>query len=206
MQLTVRYTHNQPAQRFTMWLSIVAIAMTFAGFTSAFIVRKGAGGAWLGVDLPVSFTITTILILFSSLTLQVAHISNKKQNKLLTTVGLFFTLVFGISFCIMQYIGWHNLVEQGFFPSFNPNPAPQYFFALVLINALHVIGGLLFLLIAFYNSMMGLRRSDSNEVISLLEENEKGYFRIRTDLLTIYWHFIGILWLYIFIFLTINLK
>jgi cytochrome c oxidase subunit 3 len=206
MQLTVKYNHNQGAQRFTMWLAIVAISMTFAGFTSAFIVRRGAGGNWLGVDLPTTFTITTFLILFSSLTLQVAHISNKKQNKLLTAVGLFFTLIFGISFCVLQYIGWHNLVEQGFFPAFNPNPAPQYFFALVLIHALHVSGGLIFLTIAFYNSLKALRQTDSIEAITLLEEKEKGFFRIRTDLLTIYWHFIGILWLYLFIFLTFNLK
>jgi cytochrome c oxidase subunit 3 len=206
MELAIKYKHNQGAQRFTMWLSIVAISMTFAGFTSAFIVRKGAGSGWTGVVLPASFTISTFLILFSSLTLHVAHISNKKQNKLMTAVGLFFTLAAGISFCVLQYTGWYGLVQQGFFPAFNPNPAPQYFFALVLIHGLHAAGGLIFLLLAFYNSVTALRRSGSTELIDLLEESEKGYFRIRTDLLTIYWHFIGVLWLYIFIFLTFNLK
>lgn len=189
-----------------MWMSIVAIAMTFAGFTSAFIVRKGAGGTWQGVELPVSFAVSTVLILFSSLSLHVAHISNKKHNQVLTAVGLFFTLVAGVAFCIVQYTGWYSLVEQGFFPSFNPNPAPQYFFALVLIHGLHAVGGLAFLLVAFFHALRALRRSGGAEVIERLEAGETGFFSIRTDLLTIYWHFIGILWVYLFLFLTFNLK
>jgi cytochrome c oxidase subunit III len=206
MELTIKYRHNQGAQRFTMWLSIVAISMTFAGFTSAFIVRKGAGAGWTGVDLPASFMISTFLILFSSVTLHVAHISNKKQNRLMTSVGLFFTLAAGISFCVLQYTGWYGLVQQGFFPAFNPNPAPQYFFALVLIHGLHAAGGLVFLFVAFLSAVKALRTSNGGELIDRLEESETGYLRIRTDLLTIYWHFIGALWLYIFIFLTFNLK
>lgn len=63
--------------------------MIFRRVTSAFLVRKGGGGAWTNFDIPAIFKVSTLLILLSSVFLQVAHIANKKQHKLMTTVGLF---------------------------------------------------------------------------------------------------------------------
>ncbi|HNB49692.1 MAG TPA: hypothetical protein PK332_10030, partial [Chitinophagales bacterium] len=70
----------------------------------------------------------------------------------------------------------------------------------------HVIFGLLFLLIAFFHSLLLLRRKESTHVIDQIESSEKGIFIIRTDLLTLFWHFMGILWVYLYFFLTFNLK
>ncbi|MBK6275279.1 MAG: hypothetical protein IPF58_11580 [Saprospirales bacterium] len=84
MSLSVTYNKtkfgNQGAQRFTMWMAIVSIMMTFGGFTSAFIVRKGAGGAWSSFTMPSIFNVSTLMILLSSMSLIVAHISNKKRK------------------------------------------------------------------------------------------------------------------------------
>lgn len=185
-----------------MWLFIVTTSMIFAGFTSAFLVRKGAGGAWTAFDIPSIFKVSTFLILLSSVFLQVAHIANKKQHKLLTSVALFFTFILGILFCYFQILGWEKLNNTGIYLSFNPNPAGPYFLVITFMHALHVAFGILFLGIAFAYSVILLRRTDSKEILNDIELSNKGMLKIRTDLLTMFWHFMGILWVYLYIFLT----
>lgn len=207
MEATAKYTpNNQGAQRFTMWLFLVTISMIFAGFTSAFLVRKGAGGAWTSFNIPSIFKVSTFLILLSSVFLQVAHIANKKHHRVMTTVGLFFTFVLGLLFCYFQFEGWKQLTDTGIYLSFNPNPAGPFFYVITFIHALHVAGGILFLSIALIYSIILLRRPKSTEILVEIESGDKGILKIRTDLLILYWHFIGILWVYLYFFLTLNLK
>lgn len=206
MDTTVKYqTQNQGAHKFTMWLFIVSSCMVFAGFTSAFLVRKGAGGAWTGFALPNDFNISTFIILFSSACLVVAHLSNKKGQKLLTTFTLLLTIICGLLFCYFQYSGWMLLSSQGFYPSGNPNPAPQFLFVIVIVHVAHVISGLLFMFIAFFKSLWLLKKTNSNNLIIQLEQKNNTILNIRTDLLSLYWHFMGLLWLYLFIFMYFNL-
>ena len=210
MSLSVTYNKtkfgNQGAQRFTMWMAIVSIMMTFGGFTSAFIVRKGAGGAWSSFTMPSIFNVSTLMILLSSMSLIVAHISNKKGNKIMTAVGLFTTTFLGILFCAFQVTGWSQLTNQGIYLSYNSNPAGPFFYVITAFHALHVICGLLFMIVATTRSLFKLRQPTSTEIITELENTEKGRFAIRTDLLSMYWHFMGLLWLYLFIFLSLNLN
>ncbi|MCC6584920.1 MAG: hypothetical protein IT271_14540 [Chitinophagales bacterium] len=205
-EITKYKINNQGAHRFTMYLFIVTTSMIFAGFTSAFLVRKGGGGAWTPFDIPAIFKVSTLLILLSSVFLQAAHIANKKQHKLMTAVGLFFTLVLGLLFCYYQIQGWKQLNDAGVYLSFNPNPAGPYFLVITFIHALHVSVAILFLFIAFVHSVILLRRSNSTEILNEIETTEKGILNIRTDLLTLFWHFMGILWVYLYFFLTLNLK
>lgn len=189
-----------------MYLFIVTTSMIFAGFTSAFLVRKGVGGAWTSFSIPSIFLISTAIILLSSVFLQIAHMANKKQNKTWTTIGLFVTLILGLAFCYFQIQGWRVLNDAGVYLSFNPNPAAPYFLVITFIHALHVSVGILFLFIAFIHSVILLRRADSTNIIQQIESSEKGILTIRTDLLTLFWHFMGILWVYLYFFLTYNLK
>ncbi|HNM32304.1 MAG TPA: hypothetical protein PKM51_06115 [Chitinophagales bacterium] len=198
--------NTQGAQRFTMYLFIITTSMIFAGFTSAFLVRKGVGGAWSSFHIPSVFNISTFLIILSSVFLQSAHIANKKHHKLMTTAGLFLTLVLGLLFCIFQFMGWSELNNEGVYLSFNPNPAGPYFLVITFVHALHVIGALVFLAIAFVQSLNQLKGADSATVLEDLETTDNGILSIRTDLLTLFWHFMGALWIYLYIFLTLNLS
>lgn len=198
--------NNQGAHRFTMYLFIVTTSMIFAGFTSAFLVRKGVGGTWTSFNIPAIFKVSTVMILLSSFFLQAAHIANKKGHKLMTSVGLFLTLVLGIIFCFLQIQGWKELSDAGVYLSFNPNPAGPFFLVITFIHALHVAVAIIFLIVAFLYSLKQLNSTNSATIINEIESKEKGILTIRTDLLTLFWHFMGILWLYLFFFLTLNLK
>ncbi len=198
-----RQNNVQGAQRFTMWLAILSVMMIFAGFTSAFVVRKGAAGNWSSFMMPKIFNVATFVILLSSAFLYVAHTANKKGNKKLMAAGLWITLGLGILFCILQIMGWGALYNQGVYLAFSPNPAGSFFYVITFMHFIHVAGGLIFLLIASFHALIQLKTTDKTILIEL-EDKEKGIYTLRTDLLSMYWHFMGLLWLYLFIFLYLN--
>ncbi len=198
--------NSQGAHRFTMYLFIVTTSMTFAGFTSAFIVQKGKGGAWTSFPIPFVFLISTLLIIASSIFLHFAHKANQVGNLRKTTFGLLITVILGCLFCVSQIIGWTQLNDAGVYLSFNPNPAGPYFLVITFMHAIHVIAAIVFLIIAFFHASYLLKKSDSSTILNEIESNQSGMLRVRTDLLSLFWHYMGILWIYLYIFLTFNLK
>lgn len=192
--------HNQKAHRFTMWLALVSICMAFGGLTSAYIVRKGAGN-WVDFSMPVAFYTSTIVILISSATMHVAHISNKKGHTIMAVFGLFVTVILGLLFAYFQLQGWQDLTNSGIY--LDGNPSGSFFYVITGMHAVHLLGGVLFLFVAFLKSVwLFLFKKQKSTLV-----NEKTTaLKIRTDLLSIYWHFMDILWVYLFIFLFINLN
>jgi cytochrome c oxidase subunit III len=189
--------NNHKAQRFSAWLGILSITMAFLGLTSAYLVRKFAGN-WYNFEIPPAFTTSTILILVSSITLFVAHKSNQSDNKLALRLGLLFTFILGIVFCINQYQGWQQLTYEGIY--LEGNPSGSFFYVITGMHAVHLVGGLFFMLISLLKSVFVFRKKYSTTFID--EYRDK--LVIRTDLLSIYWHFMGLLWLYLFVFLYFN--
>ena len=70
---------NNRAKKMMLWFGMISMSMTFAGLTSAYIVRK-AEGNWKIFDLPEAFYYTTVLILLSSITLHLSLRSAKKER------------------------------------------------------------------------------------------------------------------------------
>lgn len=191
--------NNQKAHRFTMILGIISICMAFGGLTSAYIVRKGAGN-WVDFSMPTAFYTSTIIILISSATMHVAHISNKKGYVKMAAFSLLVTIVLGLIFAFFQYQGWQDLTNTGIY--LDGNPSGSFFYVITGMHAVHVLGGVLFLLLAFAKSfwIFVIRKQESSHF-----ENSQA-LKVRTDLLSMYWHFMDILWIYLFIFLFINLN
>lgn len=191
--------NNQKAHRFTMILAIVSICMAFGGLTSAYIVRKGAGN-WVDFAMPTAFYTSTILILISSATMHVAHISNKKGYVKMTLFSLFITIVLGLMFAFFQLKGWQDLTNTGIY--LDGNPSGSFFYVITGMHAVHLLGGVLFLFFALLYAMwiFVIKKQATTNI-----ENSKA-LKVRTDLLVMYWHFMDILWIYLFIFLFINLN
>jgi cytochrome c oxidase subunit 3 len=191
--------NNHKAQRFTIRLAIVAITMSFAGLTSYYIVRQ-AKGSWISFEMPTIFFISTLVIGLSSIALQWAHVSNRRKNIGSLKLGLGLTFLLGITFCLLQWLGWQQLLDEGVFLS-GGNVSGSIFYVITGGHALHVIGGLFFLGFAVIRSVWLFDKKNITDTY-LNEEYDK--LRIRTDLLTVYWHFMGVLWLYLFVFLYVN--
>tara|TARA_B100001758_G_scaffold158415_1_gene136539 strand:- start:113 stop:661 length:549 start_codon:yes stop_codon:yes gene_type:complete len=167
-----------------LWIGIGAIVMFFAGLTSAYIVRK-AEGNWLEFILPEWFLYSTIIIVLSSVLLIVAK-SHLKKDKPVTLLILA-TLLLGILFSYFQFRGWQNLTTQGIFlTGEGSNVAGSFLYVITLAHLVHLLGGLIALVVTLINAREGKYTSN----------NYLGF-----ELTSNYWHFLGLLWVYLFFFL-----
>jgi len=176
-------------QKFALWLFIVSIVMFFAALTSAYIVRKGEGN-WLEFELPMSFWANSIVILISSLTMHWAYLLAKKNEVKMLKVAMGITGFLGSIFLIGQFIAWGSLVNSGvFFTGPTSNPSGSFLYVLTGMHWLHLISGVVFLMIVVFD-------------VFRFKVHSKRILRI--EMCATYWHFLDILWLYLFAFLLLN--
>jgi len=173
-------------KKFAMWLFIVTVVMIFAAFTSAHIVRQ-ADGDWLIYDIPQMLWVTSGIILLSSVTMQWAYMAAKKDKLEQVKLALSLTMILGIAFIYGQFQAWGQLVDAGVF--FVGNPGGSFMYVFTGLHVLHLVSGLLYLLymliVAFKNKV------HSKNMLNM-------------DMSTTFWHFLGGLWIYLFIFLLLN--
>jgi cytochrome c oxidase subunit III len=178
------------SKKMILWLFIVTIVMLFAAFTSAYIVRK-ADGEWLLFSLPSIFAYSTGIILLSSITMQWAYSLLKKDQVQQAKVLVAATFALGFAFLCIQYVGLFDvLVSMNvFLGGASSNPAGSFVYVLLGVHAFHLVTGLIYILI----------------VLSLLFKGkitkEKS---LQFELCTTYWHFLDLLWIYLFVFLLVN--
>jgi cytochrome c oxidase subunit 3 len=173
-------------KKFALWLFLVTVVMIFAALTSAYIVRQ-AEGNWLEYELPEIFWVTSGIVILSSIALQVAYYAAKKDNFLGVRIGMVLTVVLGIAFLIGQWYSWVALVDRQVF--FVGNPAGSFLYVFTGLHALHLISGVIFLIIVLISTF---RYKVHSQALNTLE------------MATTYWHFLGGLWLYLFLFLLLN--
>lgn len=177
--------------KFNIWLMMIASCMLFAALISAFIVHKpdaAAKNLWTQFDLPVYFTYSLITAVVSSITVFVAWYAARKDELGLNKAMLALTLGLGIVFCVFQYLGWKTLVSQGltFVNSRPEDISASYVWVITMIHALHVLGGIALL------------------AVTLVQAIQYKVHKKRMTLMSIthtYWHFVGLLWIYLFLFL-----
>jgi cytochrome c oxidase subunit 3 len=174
-------------------VGLAAITMSFAAFTSALLVRQTTGTDWHHLTVPPIVFANTIVLLASSVTLEIArrrvaaYARNQGVGRLVPLRWLAATLALGILFVAGQYVAWTKLRAEGLYLASNPNSS--FFYVLTAVHALHVLGGLGGLLRVFVklrNPIFTLRRS-------------------TMDATSYYWHFMGILWLYVLLVMWIKL-
>lgn len=173
--------------KFALWLGIASIVMLFASFTSAYIVRSHASD-WIRFNLPSIFWFNTAIILISSATMHWAYLSYKKYQYLNYKVALGITLILGSAFAVGQYNGWLKLASIGMF--LDGNPAGSFVYVISFVHLLHIIGGMIIMLIMFIKSL--IKPFNPNKTINV-------------QLMTIYWHFVDVLWIYLILFFQIKL-
>lgn len=170
-----------------LWLGIVSMVMLFAGLTSAYIVRQGQGN-WVVFELPSEFYISTGLILISSVTMWMAQSAIRNGEPAKLTRFLAISLLLGIGFVVSQFLGWGKLVDQKiFFAGTQSNASGSFMYAITGLHLAHLFGGLIILLVTLVKSVSG-------------KYSKENYLGIQ--LASIYWHFLDLLWIYLFLFLV----
>ncbi len=172
-----------------IYVAMAAIAMTFAAFTSALIVRRGGATDWRHLTLPSILYLNTIVILLSSVALEIGRRSVSAfmvshGRRAIAVRWLNFTFFLGLLFVIGQCLAWLQLRREGLYLPTTPNSS--FFYLFTVAHALHVLGGLGGLLLVTYRlQRMSLRKS-------------------TLDAVSRYWHFVDALWVYLLWFLWMN--
>lgn len=173
-------------KKFALWLFIVSVVMIFASMTSAYIVRMSEGN-WLEFELPDIFWYTSIVIILSSISLHWAYLSAKKDSLDQLRIALIVTAILGIAFLVGQWYSWVALVDRDVY--FVGNPAGSFLYVFTGLHAIHLISGVIFLIIVLISSLRFRIHSQN---------------MAQMEMCTTYWHFLGGLWLYLFMFLLLN--
>ena len=173
--------------KFALWIGCSTMLMMFAALSSAYIVRQ-AGGNWLEFQLPQVFINSTATILASSITLHASYIFFKRGKEQLYKGLLVVTFLLAMLFFAFQYQGWQQMTEMGV--PFNLHPAGDFVYVISWLHAAHVIGGVAILAVAMIHAFA-------------LTYKVTGKRKLRFELSLTYWHFVDLLWVYLFVFLTL---
>jgi cytochrome c oxidase subunit 3 len=174
--------------RIGMWVGLASVAMMFTSLSSAYIVRSASSNDWTPLPMPRVLLLSTALILASSFTLEVARRKVRAGLSALYKRWLLVTVILGLAFLVAQLFAWRVLVRQGIYLASNPHSS--FFYLLTGAHALHLIGGLLGLL------FLSLRwHRQTTEMTSIVKR------KAATDAVTVYWHFMDALWIYLFLLL-----
>lgn len=168
--------------KFTLWVGLGSIIMMFAGLTSAYVVKRDQPG-WTSFFIPRAFWYSTAVILASSLTIQMALKAFKDREMLHYRNLLSGTAVLGILFVLLQYAGFRQIWASGI--NFHGSGGGQFLYIIAGLHALHVLGGIVPLVV-----MVG--RAYASKV--------RSYNSVPVEIMSTYWHFVDLLWLYLFIF------
>jgi cytochrome c oxidase subunit III len=167
-------------------LAVAAIMMFFMALTSSFIVRKGTGTDWQAFGMPRVLWANTVILLLSSLTLEMARrqlargVMSAFRNLWALTTGL------GLLFVGGQLVAWHQLRAAGVYLS--TNPSSSFFYVFTAAHAVHVLGGIFALLFVAFRSWQRSRTTQA----------------IGAEVAGIYWHFLDGLWVFLLLLLSLG--
>lgn len=176
---------NRRAKKMMLWFGMISICMTFGGLTSAYVVSKSRPDWLENFQLPTAFYWSTVIILVSSISFYFAKKSLQKNHQQTTSL-LLATLVLGSAFVILQFLGFNELIQQGyFFTGAQSTVTTSFLYVITVVHMAHLFAGLLVLIIVL------IRHSQHK-----YREKTLGFELAHT-----FWHFLDFLWLYLFAFL-----
>ena len=188
MDLTQGTTQEKQkrAKKMMLWFGVISLIMSFAGLTSAFIVSSSREDWLVGFVRPNAFIYSTLIIFLSSVFLYAAKQTLKKNQATTTTSLLIGALVLGIAFIYSQIQGFNQIIDSGYnFTGPTSNITMSYIYIIAVVHILHVVAGIVCLIVV---------------VINQLNKKYSAEDRLGFDLATSFWHFVDILWIYLFFF------
>jgi len=169
--------------KFTLWIAIGSITMMFAGLTSAYIIKRNQPN-WFEFNLPIIFWYSTAAIVISSVTMWLAVRAFREKEMAKYRRMLIVTFFLGIVFLTLQVLGFIQLWRQGI--TLTKNVSISFLYPIIGLHAAHVIGGVIALLVMF---------------LKAFSRKQKTYSAVPVEMISTYWHFVDLLWIYLFIFL-----
>lgn len=178
--------------RLGTWVAMASILMLFTALSSAYIVRAASSSDWQPLGMPRILLLSSVLLLISSGTLETARRKLKQAAANAYKSWLLLTVVLGIGFLASQIIAWRQLAKQGVYIASNPHSS--FFYLFTAVHGVHLLGGLVAL--AYLSLRSRAPRDEKSALTSKLTKTQA-----KADAVTLYWHFMDFLWLYLFVLL-----
>ncbi len=188
------------AYRTGMWMALAAIVMLFAAFTSALVVRKGISNDWVSTKLPPILWLNTVVLVASSLTLELSRRSLAAGLTGRFARWLYFTLGLGLAFIAGQLLAWRQLTSRGVYLA--TNPSSSFFYLLTGAHGLHLFGGICALTYMAFRAGLRPPKGFGPQAGQIALPPAR---RTAVEVTAIYWHFMDGLWIYILILLWTRL-
>ena len=170
-----------------LWISMISMVMFFAGLTSAYVISMKRDD-WVSFDLPQAFYVSTFLIVASSITLFLSQQLLKQDKRQLSLILLVVTLFLGLGFVWQQYVGFNQLKSVGlFFTGPESTVSTSFIIGITFLHVLHLLAGVIVLFVVIYNHFK----------YKYKPEDLLGF-----ELGAIFWHFVDVLWIYLFFFFS----
>ncbi|MFA7444892.1 MAG: cytochrome c oxidase subunit 3 [Flavobacteriaceae bacterium] len=181
------YQRKSKSYKTMLWVGMISMFMMFAGLTSAYIVSKSRPD-WLSeFELPNAFLISTLVIIISSFTFHFAVKAIKKDDRSNTSMFLWVTFGLGIAFVVLQFMGFGQIVQNGyFFTGAESTVTTSFIYIATIMHLAHLFAGLISLVVVIYNHYK--QKYNSSQPLGI-------------ELSAMFWHFLDFLWLYLFLFL-----
>jgi len=177
-------------------LLLGSITILFLAFSIAYIYSRSDNN-FTPIQLPFIFYLSTLVLVGSSYTMLLAKKAYLADDTEKYQQVLLYTIMLSLLFMIMQFFGWRDLLTSDVLMTTSTLSA--YVWLISGLHFAHVIAGLPFLLLFYYTA-----RKRMKEPVSVLVYFSDADKRMKLRLLTIYWHFLDILWIYLVLFFTIN--
>ncbi len=181
--------YNLGAQKFNMWIFIFTSFMFFAALSSGFIVYSGGKGHGLDVIMPQAFMYSTFVIILSSVTYYMASSAAKQLKFDKQRLFLWVTFFLGITFFVVQVYACYILTYKMGVYFTNPNASRTFIYVFTGMHLLHIIAALLLLL---------------NTIFSAYRDVPQVKNLYKMEMTGIFWHFLDIMWIYLYVFLLLN--
>lgn len=170
-----------------LWFAMVSMLMMFAGITSSFVVSKAREDWMQNFQIPSAFYFSSAVIIFCSVSFYLAKKAIQSDNRALTTILLLLTLGLGILFIMLQFLGFGQIIEQGFyFTGPESNITTTFLYVIAVFHLAHLAGGIIALLAIIYNHFK--QKYNSSQLLGI-------------ELGAMYWHFLDFLWICLFLFI-----
>lgn len=189
MGMTFQEQKERTARSYKLILlfAMISMFMMFAGLTSAFVVSKSRADWLKDFQLPAAFFYSTFVIISCSVFIHLAKKAIQKGNRSQTTSFLLITLLLGVLFVLLQFVGFRQIVESGYyFTGSNSSITTTFLYIVTVVHLAHLFGGLVSLLIIIYNHFK--QKYNPTQTLGI-------------ELGAMYWHFLDFLWIYLFLFL-----
>ncbi|AEW85751.1 heme-copper oxidase subunit III [Flavobacterium columnare NBRC 100251 = ATCC 23463] len=189
MEITIQEERQKQVRSYKLILlfGMLSMFMMFAGLTSAYLVSASRKDWVHDMVLPPAFVISTIVIVLSSITIHLAKLAIRKDNRSKTSLYLGLTFVLGLIFVFLQFTGFSQIIAMGYyFTGSESTVTTSFLYMLTLLHLVHLFAGMISLLIIIYNHYKQKYNSTQTSGI---------------ELGAMFWHFLDFLWVYLFLFL-----